>query len=379
MPPHQPDSPGVTGLLRAWSEGDRDAFERVLPHVYDELHPRGRALPGGRARAGQPSGHGPGQRVVRAPARVDARPLAESAAVLRRVGADDAPRPGRHRAPAARRPGAAARGDSRLARRRRSACRGAGRGRARGRRGAASCSRASIRARPKWSRCGSLAASPSKRPPRRWASRFARCTADWAFARAWLYRTLTADHVASAAIRWRLADEIFTEAMAQPTAVRAELISRRCGADVDLRDEISGLISASARAGDFLARPALDAVRTADLREGWPVRTGDRVACLHHRPTPRRRRAWERCGARATIGSGATSPSSSCFRIRPDAAGRVAGFGARPAPPVRSSHANILTVSRRRRSRRRPVSGGGVSRRRVSTGRGSRAGRSRCR
>jgi RNA polymerase sigma-70 factor, ECF subfamily len=38
MPPHQPDSHGVTGLLRAWSEGDRDAFDRVLPHVYDELH-----------------------------------------------------------------------------------------------------------------------------------------------------------------------------------------------------------------------------------------------------------------------------------------------------------------------------------------------------
>jgi RNA polymerase sigma-70 factor, ECF subfamily len=37
-PPHQPDPHGVTGLLRAWSEGDRDAFERVLPHVYDELH-----------------------------------------------------------------------------------------------------------------------------------------------------------------------------------------------------------------------------------------------------------------------------------------------------------------------------------------------------
>jgi len=28
----------VTGLLRAWSGGDVDAFERVLPLVYDELH-----------------------------------------------------------------------------------------------------------------------------------------------------------------------------------------------------------------------------------------------------------------------------------------------------------------------------------------------------
>ena len=28
----------VTGLLRAWSAGDADAFECVLPLVYDELH-----------------------------------------------------------------------------------------------------------------------------------------------------------------------------------------------------------------------------------------------------------------------------------------------------------------------------------------------------
>jgi RNA polymerase sigma-70 factor (ECF subfamily) len=28
----------VTGLLRAWSEGDAEAFERVVPLVYDELH-----------------------------------------------------------------------------------------------------------------------------------------------------------------------------------------------------------------------------------------------------------------------------------------------------------------------------------------------------
>jgi RNA polymerase sigma-70 factor, ECF subfamily len=32
------ESGEVTGLLRAWSEGDGDAFEQVLPLVYDELH-----------------------------------------------------------------------------------------------------------------------------------------------------------------------------------------------------------------------------------------------------------------------------------------------------------------------------------------------------
>jgi RNA polymerase sigma factor (TIGR02999 family) len=32
------DDNGVTGLLQAWSDGDREAFDGVLPHVYDELH-----------------------------------------------------------------------------------------------------------------------------------------------------------------------------------------------------------------------------------------------------------------------------------------------------------------------------------------------------
>jgi RNA polymerase sigma-70 factor (ECF subfamily) len=36
--PGGPDSGEVTQLLRAWSEGDADAFERVLPLVYEELH-----------------------------------------------------------------------------------------------------------------------------------------------------------------------------------------------------------------------------------------------------------------------------------------------------------------------------------------------------
>jgi len=37
----QPDRPAageVTQLLRAWNDGDADAFDRVLPLVYEELH-----------------------------------------------------------------------------------------------------------------------------------------------------------------------------------------------------------------------------------------------------------------------------------------------------------------------------------------------------
>lgn len=32
------DGPGITQSLRAWSDGDADAFDRVLPLVYGELH-----------------------------------------------------------------------------------------------------------------------------------------------------------------------------------------------------------------------------------------------------------------------------------------------------------------------------------------------------
>jgi len=36
--PDRQDCGEVTQLLRAWSDGDADAFERVLPLVYEELH-----------------------------------------------------------------------------------------------------------------------------------------------------------------------------------------------------------------------------------------------------------------------------------------------------------------------------------------------------
>lgn len=36
--PHDREYGDVTTLLRGWSSGDTDAFERVLPLVYDELH-----------------------------------------------------------------------------------------------------------------------------------------------------------------------------------------------------------------------------------------------------------------------------------------------------------------------------------------------------
>jgi RNA polymerase sigma factor (TIGR02999 family) len=36
--PQDSSSPEITELLRRWSDGDAEAFDRVLPLVYDELH-----------------------------------------------------------------------------------------------------------------------------------------------------------------------------------------------------------------------------------------------------------------------------------------------------------------------------------------------------
>jgi RNA polymerase sigma factor (TIGR02999 family) len=36
--PHDSSSAEITELLRRWSDGDAEAFDRVLPLVYDELH-----------------------------------------------------------------------------------------------------------------------------------------------------------------------------------------------------------------------------------------------------------------------------------------------------------------------------------------------------
>jgi RNA polymerase sigma factor (TIGR02999 family) len=35
--PDEPGSPDITGLLGSWRAGDRDAFDRLFPIVYDEL------------------------------------------------------------------------------------------------------------------------------------------------------------------------------------------------------------------------------------------------------------------------------------------------------------------------------------------------------
>jgi serine/threonine protein kinase/formylglycine-generating enzyme required for sulfatase activity len=143
--------------------------------------------------------------------------------------------------------------------------------------------------------------------------------------------------------RWRLVDEIFTEAIDQPAATRAELISRRCGADEELRDEITGLLSASARAGDFLARPALDVFAQQISREGWHVKTGDPVGVYtigQRLGAGGMGEVWrardDRLGRDVAIKLLLPHPS--------DAAGRVAGFRREARAAGALNHTNILTV-----------------------------------
>jgi RNA polymerase sigma factor (TIGR02999 family) len=47
-----PSSSDVTGLLRAWGQGDEDALQKLMPLVYDQLHAAAR-----RYMAGERAGH----------------------------------------------------------------------------------------------------------------------------------------------------------------------------------------------------------------------------------------------------------------------------------------------------------------------------------
>ena len=76
--------------------------------------------------------------------------------------------------------------------------------------------------------------------------------------------------------RWRQIEEIFSAALQQPAPMRVPFIEHRCG-DPGMRDELASLLRAAEASGDFLTMPALDAFARQVSREGWTVRTGDRV------------------------------------------------------------------------------------------------------
>jgi dienelactone hydrolase len=78
--------------------------------------------------------------------------------------------------------------------------------------------------------------------------------------------------------RWHRLEQLFAESVARPASVRAEFLSRTCGPDTGMRDEIIALLAAAEQSGDFLAAPALDVFARQISREGWAVQPGDRIA-----------------------------------------------------------------------------------------------------
>jgi dienelactone hydrolase len=78
--------------------------------------------------------------------------------------------------------------------------------------------------------------------------------------------------------RWHRLERLFSDAVAQPAGMRADFLSRMCGPDADLRDEIAALLIAAEQSGDFLSAPALDVFARQISREGWSVQPGDRIA-----------------------------------------------------------------------------------------------------
>ncbi len=72
-------------------------------------------------------------------------------------------------------------------------------------------------------------------------------------------------------------DELFTEALQKPDAVRREFVSHACGTDAALRDEVLSLLAAAEGSGEFMAVPALDRLAEDVARDGWTLRPGERV------------------------------------------------------------------------------------------------------
>ena len=72
-------------------------------------------------------------------------------------------------------------------------------------------------------------------------------------------------------------DQLFAEALQKPDALRGEFVSHACGTDSALRDELLSLLTAADDSGTFMAVPALDRLAEHVARDGWTLRTGQRV------------------------------------------------------------------------------------------------------
>jgi eukaryotic-like serine/threonine-protein kinase len=76
---------------------------------------------------------------------------------------------------------------------------------------------------------------------------------------------------------WKRIDRLFTEAIEQPSELRAAFLVVACGPDVRLRGELTSLVTAAEESGDFLSASALAVFARQISREGWSVQPGDLI------------------------------------------------------------------------------------------------------
>jgi eukaryotic-like serine/threonine-protein kinase len=143
--------------------------------------------------------------------------------------------------------------------------------------------------------------------------------------------------------RWHRVEQLFLEAVDQPVDMRAGFLTRSCGPDAGMRDEIASLLTAAEQSGDFLSTPALDVFARQISREGWSVQPGDRIA---HYSVERRLGAggmgevWrardERLGRDVAIKLLLPHPSNADLR--------VAAFQREARAAGALNHTNVLTV-----------------------------------
>ena len=89
-----PQLQDVTQLLRAWSDGEQEALDRLIPLVYSRVAPAGSPLHGTRAERAHAAIHGSGPRSIRAAYQSQRCGVEEPRSFFRGFGAGNAPHPG---------------------------------------------------------------------------------------------------------------------------------------------------------------------------------------------------------------------------------------------------------------------------------------------
>ncbi|HTK53252.1 MAG TPA: protein kinase [Gemmatimonadaceae bacterium] len=77
--------------------------------------------------------------------------------------------------------------------------------------------------------------------------------------------------------RWHRLEELFHQALERPPKERASFLDRECAEDLALRADVERLLSANARAGDFIEAPAIATPSAAPPDEGDDPQAGRRI------------------------------------------------------------------------------------------------------